>query len=458
MPEQIPALYDSVSPDVSIIILNYNKPELTIDCLESIWSHTGGLRYEVIVVDNGGSRENYDKLAAYKGPHQLLRLSCNRFFGEGNNIGAERSRGEFLVFMNNDVTVTPNWLEALAGLFRDFPDAGAVGPKFVYPDGILQEAGALLDADGTSVQIGKFQSPDNPRFNRIRSVDYVSAATVMMRRADFEAVLGFDIRYEPAYYEDCDLCLKISGLGRKTYYAPDSTIIHHENATTSDSSHGLKLKAILAANREKFIDRWQGYLETGRHAATLPPRRVIAANPRDAARTAGIFVPGAVGTGPADRDLFLLAQALAAGGHAVTLIAPETYSRLRTTQILDNLGIALPALDILNLAEAGERATSGRGFDVFFCLGDGFWPVAPGLGRRNIFHSGTTAPATAADPARLAGYHAVACSSEAARAALAGQLEAAGLPGLPVTLASGAADLAACAVPPDLLSPGLAQS
>ena len=148
--------YDPIEPEVSIIILNLEKAELTKKCLEYISSHTCGRRYEVVVVDNGSSPEDFRKLAELEGNFHLVRLSANRFFGEGNNIGAERSKGKYLVFLNNDAFVTAGWLSPLIDLLERDDSLGGVGPRFLYPDGRLQEAGAFIDENGVAVQVRKY--------------------------------------------------------------------------------------------------------------------------------------------------------------------------------------------------------------------------------------------------------------------------------------------------------------
>ena len=102
--------YEAQQPQVSLIVLNYNKPQLTLECVQSIWQHTEGYRYEVVLVDNGSADDLVAQLAPLGVAAQLVRVGINRFFGEGNNIGFEASRGRYVVFLNNDVTVTPGWL------------------------------------------------------------------------------------------------------------------------------------------------------------------------------------------------------------------------------------------------------------------------------------------------------------------------------------------------------------
>lgn len=292
------AWYNESNPQVSIIILNYNKSKLTIECLQSLWENTQGYSYEIIVVDNGSRAEEFNMLAKFAGTYKLLRLEINRFFGEGNNIAVDLAQGEFLLFMNNDVTVMPNWLPPLMRAFATYPDCGAAGPKFVFPNGLLQEAGALIDEQGESIQIGIFQDPDVPHFNCGRVVDYVSAATLLMQKKMFDDVLGFDFIYEPAYYEDVDLCFKIGQLGFKTYYVPESCVIHHANATTSDS-FGTHISDIIEINRKKFVSRWAAYLKTGIHQNTqslltslLTSTPLIRSIPRgESVLTAAVYYP-----------------------------------------------------------------------------------------------------------------------------------------------------------------------
>ncbi|SAL13979.1 glycosyl transferase family protein [Caballeronia udeis] len=348
-PSLVDQWYDPAHPEISIVILNWNKAQLTIECLASIFEHTRGSRYEVIVVDNGSRADEYSMLSGYVGPHRLLRLGENRFFGEGNNLGAELAKGEFVMFMNNDVTVTPNWLSPLIDVFALHPECGVAGPKFVYPSGLLQEAGALLDEEGDSVQIGKFQDPACARFNRMRVVDYVSAACVVMRKRDFDDALGFDFMYEPAYYEDADLCLKIGESGLKTFYVPGSHIVHHENATTADPSNGLNLNNLVQINRSKFADRWTRFLKTGRHregASSLA--RIVTHSSGEDRPGAAIYTPHPINAGESTRYLLSTVDALLELGYRVSLVTPQRVSYLRLNQIAHALGLQAPLmLDLL---------------------------------------------------------------------------------------------------------------
>jgi GT2 family glycosyltransferase/glycosyltransferase involved in cell wall biosynthesis len=426
-----PCWYSENTPQVSIVILNFNKVHLTIDCLQSIWEHTCGYYYEVIVVDNGSQPDDFQVLSAFEGAYKLLRLDVNRYFGEGNNIGAELAMGEFLLFMNNDVVVTPNWLPPLMGAFHDHPNCGAAGPKFVYPNGLLQEAGALLDEEGSSIQIGIFQDPESPRFNCGRVVDYVSAAAVLLRKKIFEKVLGFDFIYEPGYYEDVDLCLKIGQLGLNTYYVPEASVIHHANATTADPKNGfgLHLNHIGAINREKFVQRWGDYLKTGRHHDPIPTSPLIINEAQLGKKlTAAVFTPYNMVPGGGERYLLATAEVLIQDGYQVWLVTPEKYSYLRITKIAAILGLNLQGLGIttLTVAEAMPR------FDIFVAMGNEIAAPVKALGERNFYCCQFPSPCTQNEinqrPSWMADYEAFIVYSDFVKNHLIEQLVRYGIP------------------------------
>lgn len=376
------AWYDDETPMVSVIILNWNKSALTARCLTELWRFTTGHRYEIIVVDNGSRPEEVAALERFGGRFRLLRLPRNRFFGEGNNIAAERSRGRFLVFLNNDAFVTEDWLDPLMEVFAHNSDAGAVGPKFVYPDGRLQEAGATVDEHGLAVQFGKGEAANDPRFNRAMAVSYCSAACVVMARDTFDRALGFDLTWEPAYYEDSDLCLKIAQLGLKTYYCPQSIVVHIENATSSsESGRTLRLDNIVAVNRTKFVSRWGAFL-AGRGAApdlvraSFPPLPTRAGTRRRVA----LYTPYDLLPGGGEMYLLSVAATLAPTSEVI-VVAPAPYSRLRLLTMARELNLDLDAVGIASYDQAIGEAP----FDLSVVMANEIIPPVPGLGRRNFY-------------------------------------------------------------------------
>ncbi len=388
-----PIAYDKLGdvanqPTVSIIILQYFKSNLTSNCIRSLLHYTELSSTEIIVVDNGSSNEHIDTLVnEFKSSIRIVSIGINRYFGEGNNIGVESSKGEFVVLMNNDIVVTKNWLEKLKLQLTD--NVGAVGPCFFYPDGRIQECGAFMRADGESYQQMK---GDNPTV--LPSIpfecDYISAALLLMRKESFFQVGGFDLCYEPAYYEDVDLCLKLLSYGLKTVCQPIVKIFHNENATSSDSTLNLKLDNIVEINRKKFLDRWRGYL-VDRSESTLlacnvigskalPIKQIKLRKETDKTLSVLLYSPFSLTPGGGERYLLTIAQELLRN-YSVTLTFPFTYSRVRLGQMAKYLNLDLTGLNLMKLDEKCIK----KKWDISFVIGNSIAPPFPKLALKSFY-------------------------------------------------------------------------
>jgi GT2 family glycosyltransferase len=176
------------------------------------------------------------------------------------NRGAELAGSDILIFLNNDTLPQPGWLEPLLAIFQNYPEAGAVGGKLVYPDGRLQEAGGIIFSDGTAANFGRGDfEVDAPLYNYVREVDYVTGALIATPRQLFEKLGGLDLRYRPIYYEETDYCFRVREAGFKVYYQPLSVVIHLEGVTCgTDASAGQKRYQLV--NQQKFAERWRDAL------------------------------------------------------------------------------------------------------------------------------------------------------------------------------------------------------
>jgi GT2 family glycosyltransferase/glycosyltransferase involved in cell wall biosynthesis len=369
------------NPEVSAIILNLNKSLLTTECVLELLDPPGAIPLEVVVVDNGSQPADFEQLATtLPGGVKLVRLATNRFFGEGNNVGVDAASGRLLLFVNNDAFVSSAALAALKAVLDRYPDVGAVGAKLVYPDGRLQECGAMVSSCGTVTQRGKLLDDQPGRFAKTERVDYVSAACLMLPRSDFDEVGGFDLAWDPAYYEDVDLCLKLALLEKPTYYCPQAVVTHIENATSNDQSLGMRLNTVVEVNREKFIARWGDYLERRERSAahvTLPPR--LLDSPAFAG-TAVLYTPYALVPGGGERYLLTIAQALARR-YRTYLLTPELYSSFRLRTLASDLGLDLSGVRLEHVSEIARLA----GCDVFVALGNEALPPVRAVGSRSIF-------------------------------------------------------------------------
>src|SRR5207244_10579862 len=200
-------------------------------------------------VDNGSRADEVDGITAMGERLRLISLKENRFFGDGNNIGVEHAKGRYVVFLNNDCQVTPDWLQPLIATLEQQPLCGGVGPKLLYPDGRLQEAGAFMGSNGWALP-RHYPPFDAELADRTHVVDYCSAACFLTTRKLFAALGGFDPIFSPAFFVDADLAFRIADLGMFIYCCPQSTIYHHENATTRKFWTEGQIKGLLHRNRD----------------------------------------------------------------------------------------------------------------------------------------------------------------------------------------------------------------
>jgi GT2 family glycosyltransferase/glycosyltransferase involved in cell wall biosynthesis len=251
-------IYEKV--EISIVIPVFNQFRFTQACLASLQEHQGNHRFEVIVVDDCSTDATAEAVPRIRGV-VYVRNETNSGFITCCNRGAEEARGKYLLFLNNDTLVKDGWLNALVDTFIEDPQAGIVGSKLLYPDGRLQEAGGIIWRDASGWNYGKFDDPGKPDYNYLREVDYCSAAALMIPRALFQKVGGFESCYAPAYYEDTDLSFKVRRAGYKVLYQPLSEVIHYEGVTGgTDLSAGTKKHQEI--NRSRFAERWAAELTT----------------------------------------------------------------------------------------------------------------------------------------------------------------------------------------------------
>ena len=181
-------------PRVSIVIATLGNKWLE-RCIESIRANVGnGIAYEILVVANAPfGPERLERLTAPAASAlRVLSARVNLGFGGGSNLGARVSRGQYVVCLNDDVAVQPGWLDALVETADLHPEAGAVGSLMLFPDGTIQDAGAIVWSDGSTLAVGRGAILESSRHNFVRPVDYCSACSLLVRRDLWNAVGGFD--------------------------------------------------------------------------------------------------------------------------------------------------------------------------------------------------------------------------------------------------------------------------
>ena len=273
------------TPQVSVILPLHNQIQHTLCCLYSLMRSTAGQSVEVILADdcsNDSSAHILPQIAV----NNIRYCRTSRQLGFAGNcmFAAEYARGEFLVFLNNDTLVLPEWLEELVAPFSEGLAHNRIGMScsmLIYPDGRLQEAGGKLYREGTAANFGWGADPSAPQFNYARDVDYGSGASLAIRRELWEELGGFDRRFSPAYYEDTDIAMQVRDKGYRVRYVPHSVALHFEGVSHGDDLNS-GTKRFQRRNRDRFFSKWR------RELSIYPPkpRRVD----RDASHRAKITV------------------------------------------------------------------------------------------------------------------------------------------------------------------------
>lgn len=258
----------SDAPLVSIIIPVYGQLTYALEALQSIARYDTGIPCEVIVIDDCSPEGNVSLLSSVAGV-RYVRNDTNLGFLRSCNKAAGLARGRYILLFNSDAQATAGWLSPLFDALESDETAGAVGPKILFPNGRLQEAGGRIKGDFTTQLTGWWDDPAAPRYSYRRTVDYCSGACLMVRADLWRQLGGFDDNLAPAYCEDVDLCLSVRAAGYRVLYEPDATIIHHFSVTSEAVASSFKVQ-LSQRNQQKLAQKWQ------RRAADLDKVRLLA--------------------------------------------------------------------------------------------------------------------------------------------------------------------------------------
>ena len=259
------AAYAVAAPSVAIVIPSRDRPDLLGACLKSLFEQTRYKNFKVTVVDN----ESADPRA-----HALLKRYAaeeERFaavpspgpfnFSALCNLGAEKTPGDFLLFLNNDTEIqTPDWIERLL-FFATQADVGAVGAKLLFPSRKTQHVGVVLGMGGVAGHFGAGLDERAPGWMQRNlaphEVSSVTGACLMVERRKFNAVGGFDSVNLPVELNDVDMCLRLAERGWRTIANTRVELIHRQSASRGGP---MRLQSVYDKERRYFFERWRAVI------------------------------------------------------------------------------------------------------------------------------------------------------------------------------------------------------
>ncbi|HED4877846.1 TPA: glycosyltransferase [Stenotrophomonas maltophilia] len=353
------AVPTSDTPEVSIVIPVYNHVDHTLACLRALAAHPPSVACEILVVDDGSKDATVQWMPRISGLRYEVR-ERNGGFIEACNDGVSRTRGRYVVLLNNDTVPQPGWLEALLDTFATVADAGLVGSQLLYPDGRLQESGGVIFGDGSGWSYGRFEAADDPRFASLRDVDYCSGAALMLPRALWQQLGGFDTRYKPAYYEDTDLAFRVRAQGLRVLVQPASRVIHDEG-TSNGTDTGSGVKAYQVRNQGVFAARWAAELASHPKVGEVPSPALLLRGRRQVL-ILDEEVPRPERDSGSLRQVNLIRLLLQGGAHVVFVPTRREHGGV-ATEALQRMGVEVwytPFLD----GVAGWLRSHGTRFNV----------------------------------------------------------------------------------------------
>lgn len=250
---------------VSIIIPSIGAKDHIKVCIDSIRRHSGNIPVEIIVVDNlrrKGLTKEGKTIKAWFRQHADTVVEVDEPFNWSrlNNKGAAAARGDYLLFLNDDMEViTPDWLQVLVSEAAR-PDVGVVGAHLIYPDGKVQHAGLFMSRSdpGTARHAFRFAAIDDPCYFGLalsqRNVTCVTGACMMVRRDVFDDIQGFDEAHS-VVNNDIDFCLRLYRSGRHIIFTPYAKLTHFELASRAEMKDDF--------DRTAFLETWGDLCITG---------------------------------------------------------------------------------------------------------------------------------------------------------------------------------------------------
>ena len=236
--------------NTSVIILNWNGKKFLDECLSSLKRQTYS-DFETIVVDNGSMDGSVQYIKdTFQDFVRLIENEKNHGFAMGNNIGISRAEGKYIVLLNNDTRVDPDFLKSLVSTARKYPDVGMCASKVYLDQGekIIDTAGHLIYKDGLNRGRGRLET-DRGQYDKLEEVLFPSGCAALYKKEMLEEIGLLDEDFF-AYGDDTDIGLKARLAGWRCLYVPEAVVYHKYSGSTSAYS---PFKAFLVERNRIWI-------------------------------------------------------------------------------------------------------------------------------------------------------------------------------------------------------------
>ena len=240
---------------VSFIILNYNTPDLTAQCIQSIETFCGKGSYEIIIVDNNSEQANYEHLLQLnQGRYQIIRSKINTGFGLGNMLGAEQATGDYLCFLNSDVLLVEDCITPLVEYLSATKDVGVITPQQYRPHATAysfrHKFGIRRDLFGDDIFEYLFPKKFPKRSDLSRTepfvVSEINGSFMLFPTAVFWEIGGFDTNIF-LFHEEYDIARRLEALGYKNVVYPTVRFLHAHGASSTEAKKDIR--------KERFISK-----------------------------------------------------------------------------------------------------------------------------------------------------------------------------------------------------------
>jgi N-acetylglucosaminyl-diphospho-decaprenol L-rhamnosyltransferase len=263
------------SPELSVVVVNYNAGPYLGRCLDSVAASSGGIPIEMVVVDNGSS-DGSDRVAAERPGVRLIENRRNIGFAAAANIGIRATDGPYLLLLNPDAEIVTGTLAGFVKVADEHPDAAAIGPLVRNPDGTIQPSARRVPGTFEAL-MHAFLGPVAPanRWTRAytisgwdraseREVDWISGSAMLLRRSAIHQVGVFDEGYF-MYVEDVDLCTRLRRAGWTVLFSPELAVAHEIGVSARGQSRRM------AREHSRSIYRYFTKHRAGGSARLLKP-------------------------------------------------------------------------------------------------------------------------------------------------------------------------------------------